>query len=955
MAFWSVKIRALCCSRLGCLAALIGLCVCGAIAVAEPPSNQPEGRSYSLHFANGDFLAGRLLDSEDASYFSWHSDAFRDPLRFAVGAVQSIQFKRAINPRIPAPYCFELASGDTLYGSLAALDEREAVIHTTGLGALHVDRAIVHRFFRTNTTDLIFGGPGGLAGWEIAGPAKAWREEGGQLRTDLSDATLRRTFSLPPLVRYEMELSWSALPNFELAVGVDKTRPTIRPAFRLETWGDELVIVRESERAADFYSLQKLPTGPGQIHLQALFDYKHGRLLVLSPTGEKLADLTVPEDKAPVSPAAAKGKPVLFKLPAAALAPAGGVQLVNRRGDIKLQRLTISRWSGQVPEAPAAGKAWIHQTDGIDRAVDVQSYDAEARQFVLREGDADQRLDESQLEQIVLSRSGPAAPRSVRLLLTTGERISGDLQKIEHDKVSLQCPGVRETLVFPLDELHSLFVLQQQTPRPDDSVVANLSPAGRLELDGASLHGRLVNAQAEEPTCLMFQSRHADVAAPLAPGISGRLVYRDPPPPKPTTPPPSQNPRQAAVRVLNGVRTLLSARSTPAARPAAPGDCLLHLRSGDTLACRVQRIDEQGVWLKSTQTTADFVSHAKIKAVELRQDIPPAKIDKTKADRLLTLPRMQRDNPPEHLIRSLDGDYLRGRLLAMDDAQLQIECRLETRTIDRTQVARIIWLHPDEIVKAANPAAAADDSLARKLPLGVRVQAVPRDGRRLTFFAQRLEGQTLSGQSEVLGECHVSLDQIDQLLIGSSIERSAESLVFHQWKLRPAPEPLPTPDEGADPGASEGLESVLVGKLAPPAELDFLDGKKFRLADYKNKVVVLDFWASWCGPCLQTMPQVDRVVREFEKQGVHLVAINLEEPPERIKTALERLKLEVPVALDRDGRVAERYGATSIPQTVIIDREGKVARLFVGASPRFDALVRQALQSVLDRPDNRTD
>ena len=179
--------------------------------------------------------------------------------------------------------------------------------------------------------------------------------------------------------------------------------------------------------------------------------------------------------------------------------------------------------------------------------------------------------------------------------------------------------------------------------------------------------------------------------------------------------------------------------------------------------------------------------------------------------------------------------------------------------------------------------------------------------------------------------------------------------MFHQWKLRPAPEPLPTPEEGADPGASEGLESVLVGKPAPPIELDFLDGKKFRLTDHKNKVVVLDFWASWCGPCLQTMPQVDKVVAEFAEQGVKLVAINLEETPDRVRTALERLKLEMTDALDRDRRVAERYGATSIPQTVIIDREGKVARLFVGGGPRFDALLRQALKSVLEIADPKAD
>ena len=169
-----------------------------------------------------------------------------------------------------------------------------------------MDRPSLVRFYGTRSTDLIFSGPGGLEGWEAIGPAKAWRDEGGQLSANSSDAMLRRTFTLPALVRYEIELSWSTAPNFELAVGMDKTRPAVRPAFRVETWGDELVIIRESERAADFYSLQKITPGPGQIHFQVLFDQKQGRLIALSAMGEKRAEFTVPEDKGP--PASAVGK-----------------------------------------------------------------------------------------------------------------------------------------------------------------------------------------------------------------------------------------------------------------------------------------------------------------------------------------------------------------------------------------------------------------------------------------------------------------------------------------------------------------------------------------------------------------------------------------------------------------------------------------------------------------------
>ncbi len=188
------------------------------------------------------------------------------------------------------------------------------------------------------------------------------------------------------------------------------------------------------------------------------------------------------------------------------------------------------------------------------------------------------------------------------------------------------------------------------------------------------------------------------------------------------------------------------------------------------------------------------------------------------------------------------------------------------------------------------------------------------------------------------------------MLVGQAIEQSASSLAFHQWKLRPALEPLPEPDGAGDPNGSEGSESVLVGKPAPAIDLEFLNGKRFRVTDYKGKVLVLDFWASWCGPCLQTMPQVEAVAKEFAAHGVVLVGINLEETPQRVKQALERLKLDMQVAIDRGGRVAERYGATAIPQTVIIDGEGKVARLYIGGSPRFDATLRQALRSVLNLP-----
>ena len=276
----------------------------------------------------------------------------------------------------------------------------------------------------------------------------------------------------------------------------------------------------------------------------------------------------------------------------------------------------------------------------------------------------------------------------------------------------------------------------------------------------------------------------------------------------------------------------------------------------------------------------------------------------------------------------------------MDESQLQVELRLEGKIVRRDRIARIIWLHPENLVPNAK-AQGGDAGMANL------VQALTSDGNRSTFRPKQVSGSNLSGHSDLLGICHVDLQNVDQLLLGGAIEQTTAELAFHQWKLKPATEPI-VPKEGTDDGSGggEGQESVLIGKKAPEIQLKTLDGKTFKLADHNGKVVILDFWASWCGPCLQVMPQIDKVAQEFADQGVELFGINLEETPEKIKKAQERLKLSTTILFDRDGRIAERYGATSIPQTVIIKRDGTVARLFVGSSSRFDEQLRAALKAV---------
>ena len=245
----------------------------------------------------------------------------------------------------------------------------------------------------------------------------------------------------------------------------------------------------------------------------------------------------------------------------------------------------------------------------------------------------------------------------------------------------------------------------------------------------------------------------------------------------------------------------------PASTVAVSDRRSLYLRTGDIIPIEVTRIDENGVWFRTDFAESKFVPNARIKAVEMASETGGSiRVNKTKFERLLTLPRMQRDSPPTHLIRSRNGDILRGRVIGMDDKMIRLEVRLEEKEVPRDRVSRIIWLHADETDPSKKPAEAPEEARS------MRVQAVRSDGIRMTFNAEWFADGTLSGKSDVLGPCKVRVQELDQLLIGGFVEKEATQLAYQNWKLQNAPEPKSASDD--DGGLSNGTESALVGKPA---------------------------------------------------------------------------------------------------------------------------------------------
>jgi len=881
----------------------------GATAFADDKPSVPV-----LYLMDGGFVPGVFRASADPKVLRWHARSFAQPFDFPLNAVNAVQCpapEPSVKPR--GEYCFELQDDDVVYGDVVALTDERIEVETPGVGRLLLRRERVRRLYRWQGADSIYLGPIGLTGWKDAATPPRWRDDGGHLLTN-QPGSVYADLGIPEKAMIEVELSWKRKADFVLAFAVDANEANDRDAFHLEAWDTDVVAIGESAREADVAAVQQVGKGEGRVQVQAYLDQKEGRLAVLAPGGKPLGFLNVK----PKKPETRRG-----------------IRLTNRGGDVRLERLRIARWSGVLPREVREDQARVHRADGSIVYGRLTAYDAASKQFTVKDGTAESVVPHDAIADVFLA--PPGKPNGdvpgvvVRAVRHDGTRVSGTLTRIDAAQLSLTCPSVDGPVCVQLADLAGLIVLRRdEDPKP--ATVAGRK--GRLEMDGMTLKGKLVDG-AEEPGagCMAWHPDLALNASHLLGDASGRIVYRE-------IPKPVAVETQKGMEVQRRVVTTTST-TTP---PTNVSRRSMHLRSGDVIPCEVTGIDEKGVTFKSPLSDNTFVPHEKVKSVELTWTRDGPKLADPKRDRLLTLPRLQKEAPPTHLICSKNGDFLRGRLLEMDETRLKIEVRLETKEIARDRIAQIIWLHGDELQdqKAA--------PMATDTPAGNRVQVVRADGNRLTFMAQKVEQNFIVGTSEVLGPCRANVVEADQILLGSFIEQSAAKLAYHLWKLHHAIEPKFAQAEGeaAADGRLTGTDSPLVGQPALPFKLDLLDGTKFNLADYKGKVVVLDFWATWCGPCLQSMPLVDAVIRDFADRNVTLVAVNMEEQPEQIKATLERHKLEVRVALDRDGVVAGKYAVTAIPQTVIVDRDGKIARLFVGGGKKMADALKKALEDLTD-------
>ena len=212
------------------------------------------------------------------------------------------------------------------------------------------------------------------------------------------------------------------------------------------------------------------------------------------------------------------------------------------------------------------------------------------------------------------------------------------------------------------------------------------------------------------------------------------------------------------------------------------------------------------------------------------------------------------------------------------------------------------------------------------------------NGGRVGLTVERFEKDFIRGHHPEYGRCQVPMPLVFSLQTSKPAPSdSMRSLA--SWHLIPAVEPV-------IPGGG-GESSPTLGKEAATFKLPLLAGGDFDLKADRGKVVVLDFWATWCAPCIKSIPDLIEAIGAFPKEQVKLIGVNQGESAEAVKRFIETRQWQFTVAMDADQKVAQQYGVSGIPHTVIVGPDGKVAWVKTGFSPEGAAEAAQAIKTLL--------
>lgn len=835
---------------------------------------------------SGERLPGRLIDLNE-SIVTTQSDLLLDPIELIRSQVARIDFNRPISPEADdAPLGFRFRSGTELYGWLLSLGEAELHLATARLGAIRVPRSeIVEIYHRAGSSCLL---TASLANWQLAGaPAAEVAQADWQF-----DANGRLRTSLRDAIAF--------LPH---AISSQGTLDITVSAADVPT----LTVALHKDRDA----------GPS-------FYCANGSLMLIGSDGVEFAELPDPKshtislrigwDYASNKIWVSDEQDVLL-VQTTAVQPTGetGISVLNQGKDLNIARLRLSMsssapFSTKAEEAPKRRADVLWLTNGQRKSGTLLSHSDDRWTFQETGYNSPTSLSPDELHRIVLATGerSSAPPRSLGTLIwNSGEQLHFASAKLEGSNLVAMVPEIEQALPIPVDTVEAMLI---------GAIVRNSTDRANLRIGPLDFPGR---CEWGDPTC------------PLRWQLQGQT-------------------RPARINLARKV-VITREVSTPSNSPSPAGTDRIFLSGGDVFPGHVTAMTDTNVTLSTRFSQQVILPREAVQAIEFHGTSNSAALAFTKESRqqLLTLPRFSKDRPFTHALLGKNGDLLRGFLVSLDDKSIEFDSRSEPLLIPRDHLAAVVCFQPTEQDDKVEPArttpynsiAGSDQSMPDETPL---LQLRLHGGYALSgrFVAKRNDHVEL--ESTTLGRCKVPQSMIES--VRANDPHVADDVArYREWSITSAIEPRW--DRATQVPADA---AALEGSTPDDFELPLLDGQTFRLSDHRGKVVVIDFWATWCVPCVRATPELLKALRDFSPEQVVLFGLDQGETASQVREFLaEHEWIDFQVALDSAGDAAKQFSVTGMPHLVVIDPHGVVRHTQVGYSPDSADKVRGIIEKLL--------
>jgi len=861
-------------------------------------------------------------------------------------------------------------------------------------GTLRIRRAAIERISRDSAVGKVLV-PGGLDGWDVARGAweeQAGRLVGVKEDSDAFRdvaAAPRACFDvvLSWDQRPEIEAFFAGEATRPRMPAKDKKPASEEERYRIEMTGGDLLAIRESPKAGKFDLVGAIPPGAGGLHLQVFVDQATGRMALVLPERESGVTPVFDETLKPGKPGSRTGFGIRLRsgsvridglrvVPWTEAEPRlvnsgglGGPEAALESFDKSQATFTFRGPEGprQVAAAevamiefPAAAAPAAERPDGLVMAA-FHGGTRLAGRIMEVTGKAI-RLDcpavadpldcgfeqLAEIESLAIRPPGPLPGRPGRLEADAGRMLGclanagpdGGLAWQPRGAVKPVAIGGNVPLRISYRGIVALGGVGIEFVRQGPAfTVAQILPGGPAARDGRIKPGWRLEAIRLDPTAQPIEAgplKPTDLRALLR-GVAGSTVVlkvADPTGKSQDIP----LGRDASGRgdlagaaeqdVLEQALKIQEARIVVG--PAPAGQATVYLKTGDSITCTVISADPAGLKIRTDVAGETVVPALAMRAVEL---VPGAGtgIPKEKLARLLTLPRMQQADPPTHMLRLPNGDYLRGKLVSLDDKVVRLDVLGAVKSLPRSEVTRIIWLSVEGDQTEAKAVAAVMGGADKG---GVPTRATMTDGRHLSLAGERVEGDRLVGRSGVVGVVGVDLARCVQLDLGAAAATAPPGdLPYSKWKLKPAPGPRALPKPGSPPPASPRAEvpppAEPAGKMAVIPTLPLVepagDRRTFSSQGLEGQIAVLALVEVADRAGLDRLPRLAEAVAGLEADGVVCAAIVARGSREEAVRAVDGLKPGLLVAVDPTGRVRAVWGDPPLPACLLVDREGRVA------------------------------